>query len=105
MQSGLLNKIIHIYRPTITQNEYGEQVQHYNHHLQTRARVDYVGGSRINSNDEIVFAYTKTFKVWNYVDVNESDYILYNNKKWRIQSIEPIPERNEKVINTELINE
>lgn len=105
MQSGLLNKIIHVYRPTISQNEYGEQVQLYNHHLQTRARVDRLGGSRTTSNDEIIFSYTKTFKVWNYVDVKETDYIMYDGKKWRITSIDTYPEYNEKVINTELINE
>ena len=105
MQAGLLNKIIHIYRPTTTKNEYGEQVQHYVHHKQARARVGYAGGSRNNSNNEIIYSYSKSFKVWHYVDIQETDYIMYNNKKWRIISIEPIPERNEKIINTELINE
>lgn len=105
MRAGLLNKTIHIYRPTVTQNEYGEQVQQYNHHYTTRAAVDHMGGSRLLSNDEVVYDYSKTFKVWYYVPVQESDYILYNNKKWRIITIEPIQEHNEKEIQTELINE
>lgn len=105
MQAGLLNKTIRIYRQTLVKNQFGENESQFKFHRQTRARTDYVGGNRTESNDERVFQYSKTFKVYHYVDVVETDYIEYNGKKWRILSIEPIPERNEKIINTELINE
>lgn len=105
MQAGKLNKVIQILTPTTTTNEFGEQVQSYKFKKETRASVDYAGGSREISNDEIVYSYNKDFKVRIYTDVLETDIIQYNNKKWRILSIEPIPEWREKRINTELINE
>lgn len=105
MQAGKLNKVIQLLTPTVSVNEYGEQVQSYKVRKETRASVDYAGGSRGISNDEIVYSYQKEFKVRNHVDVAETDIIQYNNKKWRILSIEPIPEWQEKKINTELINE
>lgn len=105
MQAGKLNKVIHILTPTVATNEYGEQVQSYKERKETRASVDYAGGSRGISNDEIVYSYNKEFTVRIHVDISETDIIQYNNKKWRILSIEPIPEWHEKRINTELINE
>lgn len=105
MRAGSLNKIIQIWSPTTTTNEYGEQVQEYKFKKETRAKVDYVGGQRTISNDEVVYPYTKDFTVRIYVDVQETDIIKYLNKKWRILSIEPIPEYQEKRVNTEVINE
>ena len=105
MRAGQLNKLIQILTPTTTTNEFGEQVQTYKVKKETRAKVDYVSGDRTISNNEIIYSYTKDFKVRIYVDVQETDIIKYNNKKWRITSVEPIPEYQEKIIKTELINE
>ena len=77
MQAGLLTETINIYNPSITTNEYGETIQNY----------------------------TKTFHIRYYVNINENMLIEWQNKKYRILSIEELRKWNEKVITGELINE
>mgnify|MGYP003751619449 CR=1 FL=1 len=106
MRTGLLKDKIDIYRSITDTNEFGEQIQNYVCIFSTRSRIINNNGSRENSNGEIFYSYTKIFEVWKYVDIVENtDYILYKNKKYRILSIEENDEQNKKIINTELINE
>lgn len=105
MQAGLLNELIEIYKPSIESNEYGEQVQVYAKNYDTRAQVIYDNGNRTASNNEIVFNYTKTFKIRRYIEVMENYQIKYKNKFYRILSIEDIRQYNHKVVTAELINE
>ncbi len=105
MQAGLLKELIEIYAPNLTTNEYGEQVQEYIKHYTTRAEVIYNSGNRNQTNNEVVFEYSRTFKVRFYVPLAENYQIKYRGKMYRILSIEPIQPYNHKVIQTELINE
>lgn len=105
MRTGLLNKVIYIYRPATTVNDYGEKIQTYEEHYKTRSRVTYTGGSRSIENQEIVYPYTVNFEIWKHVDVNEKDYIHFNGKRYRITNITEDDTQNKKVINTELVNE
>lgn len=105
MQAGKLNELIEIYKPSISQNEYGEQVQVYNKVKDTRAQVIYDSGNRNTSNNEVIYNYQKTFKVRRYIELMENYQIKYKNKMFRILSIEDIRQYNHKVITAELINE
>lgn len=106
MRSGLLREPIEIYRTAIVSDEYGSTTEEYTLLSRTRARVIHDSGNRQNSNDEIIFLYYKTFEVWMYVDIQENtDYILWNGRKYRVLSIEPVKEQNKKIIETQLINE
>jgi len=105
-RAGLLNEVINILTPTATVNEYGEKIQTYSTSYTTRARVEYNSGSRTNENNEIFYSYQKTFTVRSYVPVTEFDLIKYDNKKYRIITIENrVKEYNDKLIITELIND
>lgn len=105
MRCGLLNEKIDIYRPISNQNEFGEIVQEYRPWYCTRSRIVSNGGSRTLLNNEIFYPYRKIFEVHQYVDVKETDIIHYDNKKYRILSIDLDRSQMKKVIMTELIDE
>lgn len=105
MRAGLLNEIISIYTPKVTINEYGEEYTSLELKLSTRAREINDSGNRTNQNGDIFYSYTKTFWVRYYIDVDEYDRILWNNKYYRILDINPNKEQQYKEIKTELIND
>lgn len=106
IRAGLLKEVIEILSPTSKVNEYGEKVQTYEKTYETRARVDHNSGNRVNENNEIFYSYQKTFYVRSYVPVTEFDIVKYNDKKYRIITIDNrIKEYNDKLIITELIND
>lgn len=105
MNAGILKETITILQPRTTVNEYGEQVQMYIDKFTTRARVDWNGGNRNITNDEVLYNYQRTFHMRFYHTVSEFDVVLWQGKKYRIINIERIREYNEQIITTELINE
>jgi len=56
----------------------------------TRARIIHNSGNRLTENNALVYIYNKTFEVYYYVDVIETDYIEWDSKKYRILAIEPV---------------
>jgi len=105
MRAGLLTRPITILTPETTINEFGEQVQEYKLKYKTRARVLHDSGSRDIMNGEIFYPYRKSFDVRSYVPVNEFDIIEFEDKRYRIITIDNrIEHTNDKVIVTELIN-
>lgn len=104
MQAGLLNELIEIYKPELTINEYGEQVQTFVKSYETKARVIHSSGSRNIENNEIVNNYSKTLQLRYYVDINETYQIKYQGKMYRVTSIEEVRQYNYKEIIVELIN-
>ena len=105
-RAGLLTKPINILSPQTETNEYGEQVQTYTLKYKTRARVLHDNGNRSLENGEIVYPYQKTFNIRSYVPVTEYDLIEFEDKRYRIITIENrIETHNDKLVITELINE
>ena len=105
MRAGLLTEQIEIWSKQLTVNEFGEEVEDWIKTYQTRARLVHDGGSRVVSNDEIVFTHSKTFQIREYVPINELDRILWNGKFYRILNIEPDGVQMNQTIKTELIND
>ncbi len=62
-------------------------------------------GNRINQNSEIINTYNVSFLIRLYHNVDESDRIIYDNKKYRIISIYKDLAKQSKTIIGELINE
>lgn len=106
MLAGKLNEIIHIEMPVLSQNELGEVVDNkYVKKNTTKAQVIWKNGGTIVDNNEIFTAYSVQFKVRIYVDVNESDRILFRSKRYKIDSIEISREQQALYLNCSLINE
>lgn len=70
-----------------------------------RCGVKNNGGGRTIENNEIFYPYTKEFIVRYYHNIAETMRIKYNDKFYRILSIEPNVYYNDKIIIAEQINE
>ena len=73
--------------------------------MTTRAKVEYNTGARTKENDEIVFNYQKTFNLRSYVPVVDTSQIEWQNKRYRVLSVEKRRENNDLIVIAELINE
>lgn len=105
MQASLLREIIHVYAPNTERNEYGEQVQKYDFLYATKAQVSHSQGNRTQENDEVVNNYRKTFTVRSYHPLTEQLYIRYCGRFYRILSLEPVPQSDCIIVQTELVND
>ena len=105
MIAGRLNEVVKIYNVESTVNDYGERIEDYVLSMTTRARVDFNSGNRTNENDEIVYNYQKTFNVRSYVPVTDTSHIEWQEKMYRVLSVEKRREYNDIVVIAELINE
>lgn len=105
MRAGLLNETISIYRQMESQSDFGDISTSYQKVGTTRAKVEHKLGNRTLQNNEIFYDYSKTFFVRYYVDVVDTDRIKYGNKFYRVISIEPDKQKQQRTILTELVNE
>lgn len=88
MLSGVLKEIIDVYRKTVVRNDFGEEVESYTKVHSYRAGVSHQSTRRAVINYEIQYPYTKFLIVRIFADIDENDIILYDNKYYRITSIE-----------------
>lgn len=108
MQAGLLkDDIITIQKLNIIKNKFGEvEGEEWIDKLPNiRSQVTYQNGNRVDENNELFFAYQVTFTVRIYHKIDELDRIVWNNKNYRILSIEPDKKIQRQIIRCELINE
>ena len=75
MRAGAYDEIVDIYKVVVTRNEYGEQHDDYEYSCTTRANVVQTGGTRCVQNDEVLYPYSRTFILHDYIKVDEFDYI------------------------------
>ena len=99
MNAGILNEIVEIYEPNISIDEFGNQ------HTETRASVSHKSGNRESTNNEVIYVYSKEFKLRLYVPIDDFDLIKYNNKFWRINQIEKDKPKQTIIVQTELVND
>ena len=105
MKAGILKENIEIWEPNIITTEYGDSKMEYTWFYTTRANVQYNSGTRVNENNEVFYPTNKTFIVRHYVPVKEVMRIKFDDKFYRIISINADKYYNDKVIYTELVNE
>jgi head-tail adaptor len=105
MKAGLLTEHIEIWKKTLETNKYGEETETWSKSYETRARLVHDGGSRVISNDEVMFTHSKTFQVRDYVPVGNYDRIKWEGDFYRILNIEPDRVSMNQTIKVELIND
>ena len=105
MEAGKLTEIIEIHKPDIIKNDVGEQMTEYFYKYKTKANKLNNSGGRSLDNHEILYSYNLTFEIRYYIDINEFDRVKYNNKFYRILSIDKNKLLQKITIITELINE
>lgn len=105
MKAGILRNKIEIYNPVVTTTDFGNTKTEYTLFTTTRANVRYNSGSRVVENDEIFYPHSKTFIIRHYVAVTEPMRIKFEDKFYRIISINSNQYYNNKEILAELVNE
>lgn len=105
MRAGLLNEFIIIKRSNVTISESGQKVSSYERVTRTRSRVIYVNGDRTEKNKDIVWTTNLKFEIWDYVDVKEQDIVEFDDKEYRIKSVEHDKVQQKKIIYVEKITE
>jgi head-tail adaptor len=105
MNAATLRDKIEIYEMTTTRTDYGTIKESYTLKYTTRANTKFVSENQVVSEGEVYYPITMQFIVRAYVPVVETDYIKFDNKKWRILSIDKNKYYNDISINTTLMNE
>lgn len=105
MRAGLLDTDIEITRPVTSKNQFGEKELEYQFHYQTKARVVYNSGNRALENGEILYNYSLSLEVYDYVDVADTDHVTYEGQEYRILSIEHDKHLMKKTLRVEKVNE
>ena len=105
MRAGLLNEIIEITRPVTTKNQYGEKELTYEPFYTTKARVVFGGGNRAQENGEILYNYSLSFEIYDYVKILDTDHILYEENEYRVLSVEHNKHQMKKVVRVEKVND
>lgn len=105
MRAGLLREQITIQKITNIKDAFGANTTLWVDKFTCRAQVNTNSGNRLNQNNEIIHTYNVTFTIRLYYNVEESDRIIFNGKKYRIISVNK--ELYKQAINIigELINE
>lgn len=98
MNSALLKHPIEIYELITTKTEYGTIKTTYELKYETKAHIMFNSENQVISEGEVWFPTNRTFVVRSYVPVTETDHIKYDNKWWRILSIN----KNDYYANTEI---
>ena len=105
MMAGQYNELIKIFKSIENENDYGERIIEEKYICQTRAKHEETSGTRKNENNEIFYDHKKTFYIRSYVPITDTSIIEYDEKKYRVISINKRKEHNDIQVVTELINE
>lgn len=106
MRAGLMLEVIKFEQPIIETDDFGANSLRWETFInKTRAQVTYSTGNRVNENNEIIFAYEVDFTIRSYHQINERMRIIWQNRKYRILSIQRMKEQQKQIIKAELINE
>lgn len=104
MNSALLRHKIEIHSLSTTKSEYGTITTDYKLKYTTRAHVIFNSETQVVSEGEIYFPVLRTFIVRSHVPVVETDRIFYDDKWWRITSINKNDYYNNTEISCTLVN-
>lgn len=105
MRAGSLRQIITIEKPITVRNDYGSQEVNWEKVCETRAEVIYNRGNRESDGLEVYYDYSPTFKIRYYHNVDDYMRIKYENKYYRILSVQKEFYTQSVTIITELIND
>jgi len=105
MNSALLKHPIEIQALQTTKTQYGTIQTSYVNKYETRAHIIFNSENQVVSEGEIFYPINRTFVVRSYVPVTETDRIIYDNKKWKILSINKNDYFGNIEIVTTLVNE
>ena len=104
MNSALLRHPIQIYTLATEKTVYGTIKTSWTEKYSTRAHIIFNSESQVVSEGEIFYPTNRTFVVRSYVPVTETDRIHWDNKDWKINSINKNDYYGNIEIQTTLVN-
>lgn len=105
MNSALLKHPIEIHSLKTTKTQYGTIQTSYVKKYETRAHIIFNSENQVISEGEILYPINRTFVVRSYVPVIETDRIKWDNKWWKILSINKNDYYGNIEVITTLVNE
>ena len=106
MRAGNLTEVIRVESKVNQKNEYGADSKRWETFIsKTKAEVKYESGDLVNQVNEIVHTQKVAFIVRIYHQITPDMRIVWENRKYRILSLEPNKKLQSLTIKTELINE
>ena len=104
MDSARLIHPIEILGLTTVTTQYGNNKSSYTPKYNTKAHIIFNSESMVTSEGEILYPTNRTFVVRAYVPVIETDRIRWDNKEWKILTINKNQYYNDIEIITTLVN-
>lgn len=107
MQAGRLTERIDIFRPTVSQNEFGEQVTELEQIDTCKATAEYISGAseRDEQGKEIRYEDQYIFTVYFHVNVKPFDVIEYDGNKFNVIFIDKARVKNYKRVKCAMIDD
>lgn len=105
MNAALLKNPIEIHELVVDKTDYGTVNKSYRYKCRTKAFVQFNSESQVVSEGEIYYPINRTFIVRSYIPVVETDAIKFEDKMWKVISINKNIYYNNIEIQTTLINQ
>lgn len=105
MNAALLKNPIEIHELVTEQNEYGEVRSYYRYKCSTRSHIMFNSENQVVSEGEVFYPINRTFIVRAYIPIVETDRIKWDNKMWKVMSINKNIYYNDIEIQTTLVND
>lgn len=102
---GRMFDLIRIEKLTSTKDEYGAEKNTWGEYLTCKAEKIKTTGRKSVDNDEIFNTYTKVFNIWYRKGISEDMRVIYNDDKYKIESIDEDKFNNVTQLTISLINE
>lgn len=105
MNAALLRDPVEIHELVVSKTEYGTVNKSYRYKCRTKAFVQFDSESQVVSEGEIYYPINKTFIVRAYIPVVETDAVKFEDKMWKVISINKNKHFNNIEIKTTLLNQ
>lgn len=104
MNAALLKNPIEIHELVTEKTEYGTIRSFYRYKCRTRSHIIFNSENQVVSEGEVFYPINRTFIVRSYIPVKETDRIKWEDKFWKIMSINKNIYFNDIEIVTTLVN-
>jgi SPP1 family predicted phage head-tail adaptor len=89
MRSGMLNKVIELWKKSVTKGDYGEITEAWAFNRNIRAYVHKTSGSQTIENDEVFDFIRLDVSIRNQTNIAEVDRLKINGSMYLIEFIQP----------------
>ena len=104
-RSGMLNRVIELWRKTASKNDYGEREESWQFVRNIRAYTYRATGAQIMDNDEVFDVIHVDVTMRNQTDISENDRLKFDGYFYQIEFIQPDDTKRWLLVKCTRINE